>query len=71
MCIFFIAVKMMIMMMRKKGGIRATKMPRALPSSRTPLSGEEGRSQLITGRGWGRGVRLESLLGLFAASLFH
>lgn len=39
-----------------------------LPS---PLSGEKGRSQLITDGGWGGGVRLESLLGLFTASLFH
>lgn len=40
------------------------------PTPQRP-SGEKGRSQLITGGGWGGGVRLESLLGLFAASLFH
>lgn len=44
---------------------------RISPSPLTPLPGEKGRSQLITSGGWGGGVRLESLLALFAASLFH
>lgn len=44
---------------------------RTFPSPLTHLSREKGRSQLITGGGWGGGVRLESPLGLFTASLFH
>lgn len=32
--------------------LKLQRCPRTSPSPLTPLSGEKGRSQLITGRGW-------------------